>query len=585
LREKHRIPHHVVYITLSHCWGSHVPHKLTKKNIKFLKKGIALDSLGKTFQDAVEVARRLAVQYIWIDCLCIIQDSKEDWAKESVVMQHVYGNSFCNIAATNSSDSRGGCYRDRNPNAIQPFRVDFGEEFVESSGSRFFYVTDVDLWWQRFEKSPLNQRAWVFQERLLSPRVLHFDEDQLAWECNELTACERFPWGIGKLITSPKMRLPLEEIFRKALASGLKGSEIHDIWRPIVHNYSSTKLTRDSDRLVAIYGVAMKIKNLFGGQYAAGLFSRNIESQLLWHVIDHNTTYRPTERIAPSWSWASIAGAVSLMPQWDAINRDDMATNDDINAQDLREIPHCTIFNKDTLGLTNSSPMVSHDTLELWCFIIPCFYVTSSETQSWKECEYKFTFDRIISADEPNPERSFTGVEIPSPGEDWPLKWAGRSTTIEHSIYKTTIKHSIYKGSIYSSVLVSSIQGDENSSFHLKLRYDVVSDFRTARKRWLVPIYTVTEWRSPMLFTADPIRTVNGLVLEQCREGEARFRRLGVFTIEEKEDKERFWKDCLEFEGPEAWQKKPVVATRPVGDKRDGKVERLPAMKHRICLE
>ena len=50
--------------------------------------------------------------------------------------------------------------------------------------------------------------------------------------------------------------------------------------------YSSTKLTHDSDKLVAIHGMAMRIKDVFGGHYAASLFSRNMNSQLLWHVID-----------------------------------------------------------------------------------------------------------------------------------------------------------------------------------------------------------------------------------------------------------------------------------------------------------
>jgi len=573
LREKNEIPHDAVYVTLSHCWGVHVPHKLTTQNIESMKNQIALESLGKSFQDAVEIARQLAVQYIWIDCLCIIQDCTEDMIRELAVMQHVYGNTFCNIAATDSRDSRGGCFRKRNPNAIQPVRFDIRAEDSEgNSNSRSFYLTDIDVWWERFENSPLHQRAWVFQERLLSPRVLHFDQDQLVWECNELTACERFPWGMGGLIKGPRMRLPLEEIFRKALASGVEGSEIHDIWRPMVRTYSSAKLRYDSDRLAAIHGVAMRIKDVFGAQYAAGLFSRNMNNQLLWHVIDNETSCRPTEPVAPSWSWASIRGAVNLLPQWDSVDFDDIGTINQPRAKDLREIHYCEILNKDTLGLTSSSPKESHDVLELRCLIIPCFYVTSSETQSWKQCKYKLNSNKTMSADKPNYKIGFFTEEA-----DWPLALISRSSSPD----STTIEHTIYEGSIGSDVLISSIQGDEDSAFYIRFHYDVVSDFRTARKRWLVPVYSTTDWYSTG-FSAEQIREVKGLVLEQCGEGEARFRRLGVFEIDEEVgDEKRFWECCYAFEGPETWQRVPVEPTRQA----ENKVELLQAMQYRIFVE
>ncbi|CAI6099895.1 unnamed protein product [Clonostachys chloroleuca] len=497
LREKDEIPDDVVYVTLSHCWGSRTPLRLTTQNISTLKEEIALDSLGKTFQDAIETARRLAVQFIWIDSLCIIQDSKEDWAKESVLMQHVYGNSFCNIAATNSSDSQGGCFRNREITAIQPIRLDFGQEFEETlredyerdvlghsgdrpaddfaddffdenGSNRFFYVTDVKLWWERFIRSPLNRRAWVFQERILSPRVLHFDEDQLAWECNELSACERFPGGMRKLIPSLPLRLPLDDVFREALASGIKGSEIHGIWKPIVDAYSSTELTYDSDRLVAIYGVAMKVKNVLGCRYVAGLFTQHMESQLLWKVVHPDTSYRPDKHVAPSWSWASVAGAVSLLPQWDHVDHDNLATNNDIKAEHLNEILHCEILNKETLGSfgCDSSPQVSHDVLEMQCAITPLFpALFDSET----------------------------------------------------------------------------------------LHFDVALDTDPTGQCFVAPVYSVTGWRIQAYFSAVPIRMTDGLILEQYEEGKPRFRRLGTFTIEEDSRRTQLWRNCRDFEGPEGW--------------------------------
>lgn len=108
------------YVTLSHCWGSYMPLRLLKNNISSLKQGIRF---SQTFQDAMVVAQRLGVRYIWIDSLCIIQDSEEIWLEQSALMGQIYSNSFCNIAAAHASDSRQGCFIDRNPDLVAPIKT------------------------------------------------------------------------------------------------------------------------------------------------------------------------------------------------------------------------------------------------------------------------------------------------------------------------------------------------------------------------------------------------------------------------------------------------------------------------------
>jgi hypothetical protein len=67
------------YVCLSHCWGNAQLVKTLTNNIEGMKRGIALASLPKTFQDAVLMTRRLGIRYLWIDSLCIIQDDGDDW--------------------------------------------------------------------------------------------------------------------------------------------------------------------------------------------------------------------------------------------------------------------------------------------------------------------------------------------------------------------------------------------------------------------------------------------------------------------------------------------------------------------------
>lgn len=70
----------------------------------------------------------MGIHYLWIDSLCIVQDSTEDWRKESVLMCSVYANSYCNIAATRGSSISEGCFMDRTIDVILPLRVEISCE-------------------------------------------------------------------------------------------------------------------------------------------------------------------------------------------------------------------------------------------------------------------------------------------------------------------------------------------------------------------------------------------------------------------------------------------------------------------------
>ncbi|KAF8865671.1 HET-domain-containing protein [Acephala macrosclerotiorum] len=94
------------YATLSHRWGSYAPLRLLSTNISDLESEIMFEDLPKTFHDAVVAYRKLGIEYLWIDSLCIIQDSIEDWQAESARMSQVYLNGACNLAATSAHDSR-----------------------------------------------------------------------------------------------------------------------------------------------------------------------------------------------------------------------------------------------------------------------------------------------------------------------------------------------------------------------------------------------------------------------------------------------------------------------------------------------
>ncbi|TVY80789.1 hypothetical protein LSUE1_G006736 [Lachnellula suecica] len=175
------------YATLSHCWGSGQPTKLETDNLEIMKSGITVSSLPRTFRDAIVVARHLNIEYLWIDSLCIIQNSSEDWQTEVQLMEAVYSNSCCNIAASHSINGDGGLFVNRDPYFTTALEVRAEWDNVEHQN---IVLHPSDFWATRIGNAPLNKRGWVLQERVLAPRTIHFTHDQIIWEAQTERACK-----------------------------------------------------------------------------------------------------------------------------------------------------------------------------------------------------------------------------------------------------------------------------------------------------------------------------------------------------------------------------------------------------------
>jgi len=172
-------------MALSHCWGGSLSaaHSTRTFNITFRSAWIPISSLPTTFRHAIEITRRVGIRYLWIDALCIIQDSPIDWAQESAKMGYIYDSSLLTIAATASNDSFGGCFN--NSGATQD-QLDGGTLVEVTQTLPDGRQSDLLFWSPRFDprkplseptplkESLLSERGWVFQERILSPRTVHF---------------------------------------------------------------------------------------------------------------------------------------------------------------------------------------------------------------------------------------------------------------------------------------------------------------------------------------------------------------------------------------------------------------------------
>ncbi|OSS48213.1 hypothetical protein B5807_07841 [Epicoccum nigrum] len=288
------------YLTLSHCWGKTNLITTTGATVRSRKDRIAFVELSQTFRDAVELTRQLDQRYLWIDSLCIVQDDEDDWAREAARMAKVYGNSLCTLAALSSADGRGGCHLEADIQRSLNNRFFDYVTSLEDPGVRLFPKEPTD--WtadyngtkdgQEQMTSPLRYRAWVLQERELSRRSIHFGKNQLLWECKEIKGSAQLPW---------------RETQRK---SGLKHTPE---WFRLIEDYTLRGLTKSSDKLPAVAGVADE-NQVHNGHYLAGLWSNQFPAALMWQSMDPYAKRHEAYR-APSWSWASIKGQVSYDTQ------------------------------------------------------------------------------------------------------------------------------------------------------------------------------------------------------------------------------------------------------------------------------
>lgn len=372
------------YVTLSHRWGNiKQPIMLTSPKKAEFEQGLKLKRLPQTFQDAILLATRLhKVGYIWIDSMCIVQDDADDWLQESALMHKVYRESFLNISATAAENSDQGLYCYRDPQFLweneinlniqglparnsRPFRrkndaqfpeidsqvvqrLSISESYTKNVTTKRCLLMDISVWDSLVNQAPINRRGWVVQERLLSPRILHFCRGRIAWECTGFEDIE------GTVPGMPNIQLLGDEIregvptkgldpimhgdkFRRERLRGehsdilLASEKAEDyrivcaleIWARAVELYSRTDLTQGRDKLIALSGIASQMAMTIGSEtqpaeYVAGIWKVRLVDQLLWKiepvfcgsgkdtgVLEYPST-RSTEYRAPSFSWASV---------------------------------------------------------------------------------------------------------------------------------------------------------------------------------------------------------------------------------------------------------------------------------------
>jgi hypothetical protein len=296
----------VPYAALSYCWGGDQLSKTVKSNVEIVSR--ATKGLPQTIRDAVLVTRQLKLEYLWVDSMCIIQDSADD--KDALInqMHKVFACAQVTIAASKASRCTEGFLAPR------------------SNVPKFYAVVRDPLEYNKIPRrvilmpsskrrvEPLVTRAWTFQETLLSRRILSYGSRQLRWYCG---IHARHDGGYRDQDSSSWASLQtLEErvmddhyLHSDASLISIRSTSLR--WIEIVKQYTMREMSEPSDKLIAISAVAQRLASLTEGRwgrYYAGIWTERLFEQLLWTTSKDELAKRPVRYRAPSWSWAAIDG-------------------------------------------------------------------------------------------------------------------------------------------------------------------------------------------------------------------------------------------------------------------------------------
>lgn len=304
------------YMALSHCWGKEItPMKTERRSLPYRMAYIPLETMPRTYRDAVLLTRSLGISYLWIDSLCIVQDDEDDWKRESSSMAEVYRNAYLTVCALVTSCNDGLFRGSREPGVRIPF---YSRNKVDVNGDYFLRLAAVSSHRDISEASKISSKAvrlsddvkgsswssrgWTFQEALFSTRRLLCCERLIYLDCN-MTSCSENSIPGEAVSNSLPSRLRMDH------------DDLLSTWYQLISSYSQRSLTYEKDRLPAISSLAASFAELIGDKYIAGLWINDLSHGLLWHRTDDeegrlnlsDLVKRRTcesQFIAPSWSWA-----------------------------------------------------------------------------------------------------------------------------------------------------------------------------------------------------------------------------------------------------------------------------------------
>ncbi|KAI1092728.1 HET-domain-containing protein [Rostrohypoxylon terebratum] len=297
--------HSLQYAALTYCWGSpeqaRSQLKTTRSSLLSRLSSIEEHDMTKVLEDAVRTCRALFIPYLWIAALCIIQDDPQDWEQESASMGKIFGNAYLTICAAASSSCNEDFLNRRLGDIEIPFLSKMRPGIDGSYSLRALPSLLFDEIRDTFINSTWAQRAWTYQEKATSVRILAFGRPKIHFIS---------PW---KTQTQDEVAIDDSYIFQITRLEYANDLDFKHLWETVVSAYSERVLTYETDRFPALSGIAQRFSALTGDEYVAGMWKRGLFLDLFWNCIPATTrTWDAlinqsgdiTRYVAPSWSWA-----------------------------------------------------------------------------------------------------------------------------------------------------------------------------------------------------------------------------------------------------------------------------------------
>ncbi|MCJ1387937.1 hypothetical protein MMC18_000780 [Xylographa bjoerkii] len=304
------------YCALSYCWGNAATLRTENASFADRTRGISLESMPSTIRDAVIITRELGFQYLWVDSICIIQDNDLDWNQEAANMANIYANSALTISASDSNDSSGGCFRKRIHKSTSPVQLSLRLPRyyrARKAGCNSLFALSSHANSPR-ATGRVDSRAWTLQEQILSPRVLHYSEGAIHWDCRTLSASESDPTGASHIYhQASNTYVEYQKIKRSIAKRSLKFDQtskeaLYIQWQQIVQIYTPRVTTKPTDRVTALLGIVKRFEIFLQDDSVAGIWKgAYCLRSLLWKAKQGDN--RPIHNY-PSWSWASISAPI-----------------------------------------------------------------------------------------------------------------------------------------------------------------------------------------------------------------------------------------------------------------------------------
>ncbi|KAK1148755.1 hypothetical protein N8T08_008640 [Aspergillus melleus] len=294
------------YVVLSYCSDSNPA--LPALETANLPISLDVNSLPKTVADAIEVTRRLGYCYLWVDALCM---TGHDWDENIRAFVSIYSHAELMLSATNGENANSGLLHER--------KVLYSPALGPEKNR--YLRQELLRWKSDLENSPLEKRGWPFVERALAPRIVHFGNHQVMWECAAGLQYEASKHK-NNTIGSGQIRMHYrKQVVQPYINGALLGHRIteplssddpnrYEAWHQCVDEFSGRELKRPAEKLPAMAPLANLLDDGSMGTYLAGIWSNNIAVGLTWGRPWALLTPSPIYR-APSWSWASVDGKIS----------------------------------------------------------------------------------------------------------------------------------------------------------------------------------------------------------------------------------------------------------------------------------